>query len=182
MTASAANSLLVGSNVIAFLPGVSREDRVDILDALLWAELSASDRYSREKKWEQWIDAYKAQLVGSGFTSRSPLSQKPVKVSNESGFRKEVAKLVRTINPPQLAGVAKSALDVMFNSDHARSFFSSWFNFNAGRSDNFQIVPCERGASGEINIGVCGLLMVTRTRLKHANPFVPQWPFAYEMP
>jgi len=174
-------SILVGTNLVSFLPGVSAENRADILDALLLAELIASERYNREKNWEQWMDAYRAVLVESGLTSRGSLSQRPVKVSNKQGFRREAAKLTQTITPAQLAVAARSALDEMFNSDHARVFFSSWFNFNSGRSDSLQIVPCERAASGEINLAVCGLQMVTRIKVKVPVIFIPNWPIAYEM-
>lgn len=102
-------------------------------------------------------------------------------VSNKSGFLRETARLIKVIKPAQLANVAQSGLDDMFKSDHARHFFSSWFGFNSGRSDSFQIVPCERSVSGDIHIALCGLRMLTRTRVKPSNPFFPQWPLAYEM-
>jgi hypothetical protein len=181
MSSGLPKTVLFSSNLVSFLPGVSKEDRADILDVLLLAELSASEQYSREKNWQQWIDVYKSVLVGSGITSRNSLSQNPVKVSNQSGFRREAGKLVKTISPPGLARVAEAALDAMFNSTHAQQFFSSWFNFNSGRSDNFQVVPCEKASSDEVNVAVCGLQMVTRTTVRPPNGFWPEWPFKYEM-
>ena len=181
MSGNSSRSLLRGSNLVSFFPELSPLSRADILDALLWAQLNASDRYNPEKQWEQWIERYRSVLIESSFKPGSSLAQRPVKVSNENGFRREAAKLVKTINPPVLASVAQAALDDMFNSSQARVFFSSWFNFNAGQSDSFQIVPCEKGGFGQVRIVACGLQMVTRTTIKPPNRFFPQWPFKYEM-
>ncbi|WP_341522482.1 hypothetical protein AABC73_03530 [Pseudomonas sp. G.S.17] len=181
MSDDSSRSLLRGSNLVSFFPELSPLSRGDILDALLWAQLSASDRYNPEKQWEQWIELYTAVLIDSSFKPGSSLAQKPVKVSNESDFRREATKLVKTINPPGLANVAEVALNDMFNSAHARLFFDSWFNFNAGRSDSFQIVPCEKGGFNQVKIAACGLQMVTRTKVKPPNGFFPAWPFTYEM-
>jgi hypothetical protein len=181
MNDNSSGSLLLRSNLVSFIPGVPSESRADILDVLLLAELRASERFNREEEWQPWTEAYSRVLLDSGIERRSSLSPPPVKVSNESGFHRETARLVKGINPAQLATAAQAGLDDMFKSEHARHFFSSWFSFNSGRSDSFQIVPCERAVSGEIHIAVCGLQMLTRTKLKPTNPFFPQWPFTYEM-
>ncbi|WP_426142937.1 hypothetical protein [Pseudomonas sp. DWP3-1-2] len=181
MNTHSSRSLLLRSNLVSFIPGVPSESRADILDVLLLAELSASELHKREAKWEPWLEAYTRVLLDSGIVRRSSLTPKPVKVSNESGFRRETAKLIRTIRPAQLANVAQAGLADMFSSEHARHFFSSWFSFNSGRSDSFQIVPCERAVSGEIHIALCGLQMRTRTRVKPPNFFFPHWPLDYEM-
>lgn len=174
-------SLVRGSSLVSFLPAVPHLERDDILDALLYAELTASARFDRQRRWHEWNDTNLRSLVGCGFAMRKTLGHAPVKVSNEKGFRKKTAVLLNTIGVPSLAAVAASALDTMLDSGHARGFFNDWFSFNTGRSDSFQIVPCERMESGEGHIAVCGLQMVTRTRLTPPGLFLPQWPFVYEM-
>lgn len=175
------DSMILGTNLVSFASGVSSEDRSDIMDVLLLAELSASKRHDQEKMWEPWINAYTQVLADSGFVSRGSIAHEPVKVSSKGQFQRETSKLVQKITPPQLAGVARSALDTMFNSDHAQSFFSTWLGFNSGRSDSFQIVPCASAASGVVNIAACGLQMVTRTRLNIPIIGIIQRPFSYEM-
>jgi hypothetical protein len=181
MSAISADSMLSGSNLVSFSHGVAAQERADILDVLLLAELTASERHDRVQEWEQWVAAYQAVLTLAGLTPQGELAQKPVRVSSEREFRRESAKLVQTIRPRQLAAVAESSLAKMFASEHARVFFSTWFGFSAGRSDSFQIVPCERGASGKVNIAACGLQMVTRTRIR--LPFIGliQNPHSYRM-
>lgn len=181
MTVKTSDYLILGSSLVSFLPGVSEQDRADILDVLLLAELSASGQYDRHKQWEAWIAAYQAALNESGLTAQGSLAPKPVKVRSQRRFRREAAKLVMTINPQQLAVLAQSALDQMFSSAHAQSFFKHWFGFNAGRSDSFQVIPCQQATSGVINIAVCGLEMVTRTRTNLPLIGILQNPFRYEM-
>ena len=181
MTAKPTDSMILGSCLVSFLPEVSAQDRSDILDVLLLAELRASAQYHRHKQWEAWIGAYQAGLSESGLTAQGSLAPEPVSVRSQERFRREAAKLLTAIHPQQLAVVAESALDQMFNSAHAQSFFKHWFGFNAGRSDSFQVVPCQPTTSGIINIAACGLEMVTRTRARLPIIGIPQNPFQYEM-
>jgi hypothetical protein len=158
------DSLILGSNLVSFVPGVPSEDRADIMDILLLAELQASERHSREKRWEAWITAYIQALANSGLRHQGLLSQPPRKITNKAAVSSEAGKLFFGIRPVRLAQEARSALEQMFMSEHAQSYFRHSFDFSSDRSDSFQIVPCEREESGLINIAVCGLNMLTRPK------------------
>lgn len=71
MNVNSSRPLLLRSNLVSFIPGVPSESRADILDVLLLAEISASERYNREAEWKVWIEAYTAVLFDSGIERRN---------------------------------------------------------------------------------------------------------------
>lgn len=176
MNVGDSTSVIRGSSLVFFLPGIDAEQRDQVLDCLLFAELKAARQADRSKAWQQWINVYERALPVTGFQRTDLLRGAPVTVSNQRGFRSAAARLVRCINSPDLVSAAETALDGMFNSPHAQNFFSSWFTFSMGRSDSFQIVPCKKNQSGFVEIALCGLHMITRT-----SPRLGPWPIKYEM-
>lgn len=174
-----ASSSLVGNTVTSFLSGISGDQRTRILRCLLFAELSADKIADPKAAWEQWIDVYQQMLGVAGFDLVAPLDGGPVTVSNKKGFKREGARIVSRVRSRDLAAAAQGALDILFNSPHAQSFFKDWFNFSAGRSDSFQIIPCRKNPSNQIEIAVCALHMTTRTKLNRIP--IGYWPFTYVM-
>ncbi|MBC3951360.1 hypothetical protein [Pseudomonas folii] len=172
-------SLILGSNLVSFLPGISAEERSRTLDCLMFCELRANQAADRVKQWDRWIDTFQRMLPVTGFIQTAVLGGAPVKVSNKKRFQRESKKIVGRINSPSLGKAAEDALNTMFESPQAQSFFSSWLNFSSGRSDSFQIIPCMKSHTGHIEIAICGLQMITRTKLKPIP--VGPWPFTYEM-
>lgn len=175
------NMFVVGNNLLSFYPGATKEEKEDIQDALLFADLQASETFDRKQNWGPWINLHQQRLSGVGLSRMSSIEHKPVKVSKRADFSKRTSTLIHSIASPRLADVARKALYAMQNSEHAQQFYTSWFS--AGRSDSFQIVPCEKMPDGSINIMVCGLQMTTLTKPKLIIPIgiFPTWPLAYEM-
>jgi len=180
MNMGSSDSLILGSNLVSFLPGISAQERQRILDCLLFCEFYAAKAVpDKKKEWERWIGMYQRMLPVTGFIQATALDAPSVKVSNKKEFGRESVKLVSRISSRGLASAAEGALDDMLKSPHAQSFFSSWLKFDTGRSDSFQVIPCMKNRAGHIEIAVCGLQMITRTRLKKIPTGL--WPFTYEM-
>lgn len=176
---STSQSLIAGSNLVSFIPGVTAEERALVLRCLLYAEIGSSKAFDRTAAWKNWINSYQQLLSFSGFQRTGVLDGGPVNVSNKRGFQRESAKMIGRVRSPDLAAAAQRGLDTLFKSAHAQSFFKNWFDLNSGRSDSFQVIPCQKNASGQIHIAVCGLQMVTRTKVK----LIPWgvWPLTYQM-
>lgn len=176
---STSATLIAGSSLVSFLPGLSTEERSQILDCLLFAELCHANQYDREKQWERWIDAYQQALPITGFRRTLELNAGPKRTTSKKGFQREADRIVTAIASQDLANAARTALDTMFQSPAAQRFFSDWFTFSSSRSDSFQVIPCQKNRSGQIEIAVCGMRMTTRTTVSK-NPF-SLWPFTYEL-
>jgi hypothetical protein len=174
------SSLLLGSNLVSFHSNITTSVRDDIKDCLLLAQLRASEQFCSEQYWPQWADAYRRTLISVGSNLTEVIDRSPVKVKKQKYFQGEAAKLVASMPSPSLAIAANDALAAMYRSDHAKNFYKSWFS--SGRSESFQIIPCEKNVSGSIDIMLCGLQMVTRTKVSTVRPlFIPIWPFSYEL-
>lgn len=178
MSSGTTHSVILGSNLVSFLPGITPEERSRVLDCLLYAELHSEKSADRKSEWHRWIHSYQ-QALYVGFKPNSPLNPGEVKVSNKRGFEREAAKIVNAIASKDLAHAAQTALDIMFKSPAAQTFFSDWLNFSYSRSDNFQVIPCRKNSSGRIEIAVCGMQMTTRTKPRLLPGF--RWPISYEM-
>ena len=174
------SSLLLGTNLVSFHSNITMSVRDDIKDCLLLAQLRASEQFDSERYWPQWVDAYRRTLISVGSNLSEVIDRPQVKVKTQKYFQVEAAKLVASMPSPSLSVAANDALDAMYQSAHAKTFYESWFS--SGRSDSFQIIPCEKTHAGDIDIMLCGLQMTTRTKVTDIRPvFFPIWPFSYEL-
>jgi len=60
---------VVGSNLLAFAEGVSRQNKEDVMDSLLFATLVANKAFNPEKQSEQWYKQYNDVLTALGWFS-----------------------------------------------------------------------------------------------------------------
>ncbi|HEX8595476.1 MAG TPA: hypothetical protein VF682_19705 [Pseudomonas sp.] len=173
--------MLIDNNLVSFTPDIGSLERADIQDCLLYAHIAAQS-HNREQNWVEWVDTFQQTLDECGFIRQNAIDRRSAKFKKREQFQKEASDLIRQVTSPQLAQTAESSLDTMFNSGHAKTFFSSWFS--AGRSDSMQIIPCQLSSPGRVSVVVCGLQMTTRTLPKawwQLFSVLPQWPLDYEM-
>jgi hypothetical protein len=173
-----ATSLLIGNNLLCFAPGATAQEKADIQDCLLLAELRTSELHSRGESWERWMDVYQQNLVDGGLVLQDRTDQQSAVINRRRDFPRKTAALISTVPSPRLVEIASGALADMYASAHAQHFFDSWFS--AGRSDTFQVIPCERTATGRVDLLICGLQMNTRMKPR-VSLWLPIWPIAYEM-
>jgi hypothetical protein len=159
MTDSQGKVVLVGQSLVSFSSHTTDVERDDILDCLNYAETRADRKYDRHRFWKRWINRYQAGLYNNGFRISGALVSNTFDVTHI----REVPDVIRTAiegsGHPQLGALGRSALERMLRSSHAQSFFKEWFS--SGQSETLQIVPCRQLASGEIDVMVCGIRLVT---------------------
>lgn len=152
--------LLAGDSLISFGEGISQDLRADIMDCLLYAQLSADARYDKRRMWQPWIEAYKSQLWRVGGQQTGAVSPRPFKLSKLSKLSSLRLDVSGAAASPHLQALLKQSLDALMSSDHAQIFFNSWFS--SGRSESFQVVPCEADGAGGATLLICGLQMTTK--------------------
>lgn len=158
---SIGNCLLTGDSVISFGEGISQAFRADIMDSLLYAQLSADARYDKRRMWQPWIEEYKAQLWRSGGQQTGAIIPRPKKINGLAKLSSLRPDVSGAASSPYLLQLLKQSLDALMASDHAQIFFNSWFS--SGRSESFQVVPCEADGRGGATILICGLQMTTKS-------------------
>lgn len=166
MSNAQSNSVLTGNSLVSFSPGTSAEERGDILDCLTYTELRANKKFDRRTGWSKWLNRYEAGLYKNGFALSGALSNNTITVDNYRALPSIADEMIHTASRDatehrELARLASSALNAMFESDQAQVFFRDWFSTE--RSESFQVVPCCRNESGHIEVMICGMQMITET-------------------
>lgn len=158
------SAALVGNSLTSFYSGISDQERQDIKDCLLYAELYANEKFDRQQLWKSWMDRYQRELVKLGFTLTSFIVEIPIQIWTARDFDRVTFNAMGKVGSARLVELAHTSFKSMKASDHAKAFLGSWFS--TGRSESFQVVPCEKLPNGELQVLVCGLNMTSRTVVK----------------
>ncbi|OQR37856.1 hypothetical protein BWR59_01815 [Pseudomonas sp. Bc-h] len=152
-------SLVMGSSLVSFGSSVSAGLRADVMDCLLYAQLSADKKYDRRQNWRQWIEQYQRVIYQKGSRISGALNPVQIKIQRLQDLRTVRYYLSGAATSPELQALLERSIDALMGSEHAKAFFSTWFV--SGRSESMQVIPCEARADGGVNILVCGLQMTT---------------------
>ncbi|MGV8902471.1 MAG: hypothetical protein ACOH2O_09650 [Pseudomonas sp.] len=161
MMAKNSSAALIGSSLTSFYSGMSEQERQDIKDCLLYAELYASEKFDRQQLWTSWMNRYQRGLLKLGFTLTGFIVENPIQIESARDFDRVTFDAMSKVGSAHLAELAHTSFSAMKSSEHAKVFLDSWFS--TGRSESFQVVPCENLPSGELQVLVCGLNMTSRT-------------------
>jgi hypothetical protein len=74
------SSTVLGSNLLAFFPGLSRRDKQYIKDSMRWAQFKADLRHDRKREPAQWFEFYSGWLWSVGWG----LEHEPVIIVDEN--------------------------------------------------------------------------------------------------
>ena len=151
-------SSLIGNNLVSFAEGIAPALKADIMDCLLFAQVCADDKYQRSAQWKLWIEKYQKVIFNNGSSLSGAID--PLQVTIKRLRQVRDIRLRGTATSPELQRMLQSSFDQLMDSDHAKTFFSTWFT--SGRSESFQVVPCQSDGQGGATILVCGLQMTTR--------------------
>ena len=153
-------SVLQGRNFVSFAPGISAQLRADVLDCLLYAQLSADQKYDRHHSWKPWIDQYQRVIYQKGGRLSGAIDPGVVTIRRMRDLRYLPASAFGRATSPELRTLMNGSLQALLNSEHANTFFNSWFS--SGQSESFQVVPCRASGTGAVDVLVCGMQMTTR--------------------
>lgn len=164
---SSNKALLMGDSVLSFSEGTPQSLRDDILDCLLYAQLSADKKHQKRRAWKPWIEQYQRVIYQKGSPLNGAIDPMHLTIKRLRDLRDLPLRSTGTATSPELRALLRSSLETLLDSTHAQAFFNSWFS--VGRSESFQVVPCQMDERGGVTILVCGLHMTT-TAISHA-PF-----------
>lgn len=150
--------LLVASNLMAFDTGMAAGLRQDLLDCLLYAQLTADGLYSPRRQWSAWLDTYQRSISDVGGRRTGNVFSSVLRLRRFSDMR-TVRFPGNVMENPALGRLLEQSLARLLTSEQARAFRNSWFS--AGRSESFQLVPCIQNKEDQATILLCGMQMTT---------------------
>jgi hypothetical protein len=148
------DAAVLDNALLAYFPGLSREDKQYIKNSLRWAEHRADLRHDREQDPAQWFEYYSGGLWSVGWS----LEHQPVVVvdNHHSGS------LVETWSKALSAQVSRAKLSLIRQTfgrlEHDRPALEL-FASSARQSRDFRFLPAEYNRAGELEI------LVTNVRL-----------------
>ncbi|VVN13248.1 hypothetical protein PS662_03963 [Pseudomonas fluorescens] len=149
---------VLDDNLMAFFPGLSRQDKHYIKNSLRWAEHQADLRYSRKLDPAQWFEHLSGRLWSVGWS----LEHAPVQVvqSNYSGSL--VESWAKALSTQVSRARLQKIKDTFVALEHDRSALDL-FAERAQQSGDFRFLPAEYNRAKELEI------VVTNVRLLSTN-------------
>jgi hypothetical protein len=153
------STLLVGGQLLSFGKGISNGLKDDILNCLQYVQLSASTRHDRNNVWKPWMDDYQQQLLQTGTRKTGTLAPARMNIKSVRDLKNLSLNVSGGAASHELKRLLDKSLDSLMDSDHAKTWFKSWFS--SGRSQSFQVVPCESDGGNGARLLVCGTQITT---------------------
>ncbi|RMN97883.1 hypothetical protein ALQ50_02619 [Pseudomonas coronafaciens pv. coronafaciens] len=157
MNSGTGNGAYLGDihSMVAFLPGLSGEDRNDILDVLLDAQLFAGKQFDFTTQWSSWMHYYRSRLRTRGLQQKGVVLGDSLIVSNVDDLVQATFKVSNPADRKRLSSMVQRAFTAMGVNQAAASYFQD--GFDQGRLGSFQVVPCEKYEPGRILLLLCSL-------------------------
>lgn len=148
------DAIKVGATWVSFVGGLSREDRQDIQDCLLYAELRAN---SDANKGFAWLSHYQSTLLTLGFNLQSYIVDRPLLILDIRQVDEYAVEVAGVQSTQRLAQSLGDVFDAMPISQDALSFLRHPVEYAQTR--HYQCVPCEKTQEGHVIVFVCGLAL-----------------------
>jgi len=147
-------SRLMALNVVSFAQDIDPSLEADMLDCLLYAQVSGELKAGYLKGWAWWVRHY-CQTLGEFFgDSNGNVSSTTVTLSDIGQIKDLQLQTSGAASAPSIQRVLSESLERITTSDHARLLFSEFYS--SGTSARFQVLPCTPGENGTATILVCG--------------------------
>lgn len=146
---------VVGGCLLSFVDGVCPQDKQDIQDCLLYAELAANDKYPEEVTKRAWFDYYQGRLMKAGFTLKAVIPSEPLRVSNVNQLLSISHTIIGRLGAERLGQLVEETYKALRLDEFAWNFFRG--NVLQGGAGILKCAPCERLDSGEMVVCLYGL-------------------------
>ena len=144
----------VGATRVSFEAGLLLEDKQDIQDCLLYAELLAN---SGGAEGFAWLTHYQSTLLTLGFNLQSYIVDRPLLVLDIRQVDEYAVEVSGVQSTQRLAQSLGEVFDAMPIRQDALSYLRH--PVENAQTRHYQCVPCETTQEGQIIVFVCGLAL-----------------------
>ena len=157
-----ADAVVVGGCLLAFDSKVDLQDQQDIQDCLLYAELTANDRYPEHSTQKVWFDCYMRQLLEVGFTRDARVETEPFRVASVAQLLGIGRDVIVRLGSKRMGEFFEHTYKAMELDKFAWEFFHD--NVMQGGQGILKCAPCERLASGKTVVCLFGMRVSTTVK------------------
>lgn len=148
-------AVVVGGCLLSFTSDVNLQDKQDIQDCLLYAELAANEKYPGHASNKSWFDYYQGRLLKAGFTLKTIISSEPFRASSVRQILKISHALIGRMGSDRLGQLVEDTYGALKLDEFAWEFFRG--NVSRGGMGILKCAPCERLQSGETVVCLYGM-------------------------
>lgn len=128
---------------------ITGQDRQDIMDLMLYANISASKKYNKNDQASKWMDYFQGRLVKYGCTLEAFVAPDMIVVSDLQGFRELSFKVVGAAGAQKFIAHAKASFAALQVNKKAIDFFRGYSG--SERAITISISSCELTEKGDFN-------------------------------
>lgn len=159
--AEPADAAVVGGSLVAFAQGVSRQNKDDVMDSLLFATLAASRLYNQEESTDAWYRQFNSVLATLGWVgthwnyARFRARQQRFTMDRVGLEIVESAIAAAALpGPASLAmlKVARDAITALSKKEGPLGLFERQTKMHRG--GNFRIASCTESQDGDVSIAM----------------------------
>lgn len=164
-----------GGSLVSFVANLKDQQKNDVLNSSLLAQLAANKKFDREKDTINWYRFYTQVMENVGWviqgfkftnyqSSQASFSLSQVTLQILSG-------IIGVTNKKEIMNVVKATLDGLSKSTEGARLFDSKSAF--GNYGNFQIMPCQTDDSGQVTMALMGFYFEANRQV--GNFFFYEW-------
>ncbi|WP_024420037.1 hypothetical protein, partial [Pseudomonas avellanae] len=130
MSTDTDNAAYLGNipSMVAFLPGLSSEERTDLQDVLLDAQLFAGKQFDFKTQWSSWMHYYRSRLKARGMQQKGVILGDSLVVSNVDDLLQATFKVSNSADRERLGGMMQRAFSAMGVNKAAEFYFQNGFD------------------------------------------------------
>ena len=148
------DAIKVGATWVSFVSGRSGEDKQDIQDCLLYAEMRAD---SGGFEGFAWLSHYQSTLLTLGFNLQSYIVDRPLLVLDIRQVEEYAVEISGVQSTQGLAQSLGEVFDAMPIRQDALNYLRH--PVENAQTRHYQCVPCEKTREGHVIVFVCGLAL-----------------------
>ena len=163
-----AQSMVVGSGLIAAAESVPAETREDLINCTLFAQLAASGAVPDPKRIPEWYDAYFKTLTAIGWAQSDTQFEDYDFKSKTAEAHKAIIKVLTVVLGPQAAALA--VVQTVLEALQSMNEDSPWITLfdrhgKTGKSARFQVATAQIDPGGLLQVALVGFELVAKATL-----------------
>lgn len=154
----------VSAGLEVFAKNIADQDRQDIVDLMLYAEVSASNKYDKNEQGGKWMDYYQGRLVKYGCTLEAFVAPDVLVASDWKSFLGLTYKVEGVVGAQEFIGHVKASFDALQITKKAMFFFQGYSG--SERAVTINISSSELTEKGTILLLFFGLQLSSSIEVK----------------
>lgn len=148
----------------SFGKAIDDQVRQDVMDLMLYADISASEKYDKNQQASRWMNYYQNRIIKFGCTLEAFIVPDMVIVSDLQGFNEIDFKMQGGTGSAELVELVNNSFSKLQINKRAIDFFRGYSG--SERTVMVNITSCELTKQGRLLLLFCGVILSSSIEVK----------------